>query len=148
LPIAKRVASVIGAPVPKIGANGPEPIFSEITSPKMLLDRIESRVSALVEQEGIRPNQITVLVDTDVIARRLRERYAGPYPFTGYGQVGVVVETIQRFKGLENDVVIVALTEAARQDDETRRLCYVAFSRARAVLMIIADPILKQRVSW
>lgn len=147
--IARRVAAIFGDNVQSAGSAGPEPIFSELTEPRRLIDRIESRVGHFIEEEGLAFSQITVLLDDDQVCRALRQRYAGPYPFTDHGKHGVAVETIHRFKGLENDVIIVGLSRGDRYaEDELRRLGYVAFSRARAILLVVGDPRTKGILNW
>lgn len=148
-PIAQRVAAIFGDQMYSTGAAGPEPIFSELSEPKRLIERIESRVEHLIEHEGLSFRQVTVLVDDDRVCHSLRQRYAGRYAFTEFGKHGVVVETIHRFKGLENDVIIVGLCRGDRYEvSELRRLAYVGFSRARAVLVVVGDPKMKALLNW
>lgn len=146
--IATRVYRVFGSAEPCGGADGPEPIYSELADVRRVLDRIEDRVTDLILNGHLRPDQITVLLDDDGVARQLRERYAASYPFVQHGQYGVAVETIARFKGLENDVIIVALCKKGPIEEELRHAAYVGFSRAKAMLMVIADPKLKPILNW
>jgi Nuclease-related domain/AAA domain len=147
-PIARRVTRIFSGADAAGGVAGPEPTYSELSNHRRILDRIEDRAAHLIEAEHLKPDQITVLVDDDDLARKLRERYAGPHPFCSHGQHGVVVETIARFKGLENDVIIVCLSKSTSSGDELRRNAYVGFSRAKAVLMVVADPKLKSSLNW
>lgn len=149
VPIAQRVAAIFGDQVHSSGAGGPEPVFSELVDTKRLIDRIETRVGHFIEQDGLSFRQITVFLDDDQACQSLRQRYAGPYAFTQYGKHGVAVETIHRFKGLENDVIVVGLCRGDRYSaDELRRIAYVGFSRARAILLVIGDPRLKALLNW
>lgn len=146
-PIATRVNRLSEFPDAVGGADGPEPIFSELSEARRILDRIEDRASDLIENGKLSAAQITVLVDDPQIQSKLFERYAGPSPFVPYGQRGVVVETIARFKGLESDVVIVALTKDTDLA-ALRAAAYVGFSRAKALLVVVASPKLKSLLKW
>jgi hypothetical protein len=47
------VAAIFGDQVHSSGAGGPEPVFSELSDAKRLVDRIETRVGHFIEQEGL-----------------------------------------------------------------------------------------------
>jgi ATP-dependent exoDNAse (exonuclease V) alpha subunit len=58
----------------------------------------------------------------------------------------VPVETIQRFKGLEADVVILVIPEL--EDDADRVLAYVGMSRARVLLIVVGTSPVRAALSW
>ena len=121
--------------------QGPPPVLSRSTDFDVMAQQLRQLLRTLLRQEGLRPEQIAVLSPSrpDNPASTWRagldevktttELAAGR---TGHVRIG----TIQGFKGLEADVVIlVGLTSkaAARPD-----WLYVGASRARAALYLLA----------
>ena len=50
------------------------------------------------------------------------------------------VESIRRYKGLENDIIIIPdLNSEFLNDEETKKLLYVAISRARCEVILIVN---------
>ena len=51
-----------------------------------------------------------------------------------------LVESVRKYKGLENDIIIIPdLNEDFLQDDETKKLLYVAMSRAKVHVILIIN---------
>lgn len=137
-PIAKLVASIFGEAIHDRGVDGPAPAFLAATRSSDIAILCRRTADDLLTREGLSPNQISVLSDSRDIVRQLRESMVADLPFCAAGEFGIVAETIYRFKGLEREVVIVALSSAV---DVTAalELLYVGFSRARAALWVIAS---------
>jgi Nuclease-related domain/AAA domain/UvrD-like helicase C-terminal domain len=95
--------------------------------------------------QGVRPADITVLATDSLnksclaagwssdIGARLADATSGPVHDDG----AVRFSTIQAFKGLESDAVV--LLDAVTATDASRYLTYVGASRARIVLVILLD---------
>ena len=58
---------------------------------------------------------------------------------------GLVCETVQRFKGLERDAVLLVLPDDGPYDP---MLGYVAMSRARSVLTVISEAAPAAKLNW
>lgn len=144
VPISSRVASVYGDVVDSLGAKGPEPVFEWVDSESKLLGQVESRVMKLLERERLSPSQITVLCGSRDSVEKLRTMAIGDYVFCEPGRRGVGVETIWRYKGLESDVIVLALASVPGLSPETAHaLMYVGLSRPRAALYVIATRLWK-----
>jgi hypothetical protein len=139
VPIASRVASVFGDAIDTLGARGPEPVFEWVDSESKLLGQVESRVVKLLERERLNTSQITVLCGSRNLVEKLRTMAIGDHVFCEPGRRGVGVDTIWRYKGLESDVIVLALPSVPEFSPETARtLMYVGLSRPRAALYVIA----------
>lgn len=149
LPIARTVALVFQDPPPTTGAEGRKPIFIE-SEPRDTASHVQEVVDRLLVDEGLQPQQVVVLSDRRDVTDRLADLIAGGHSFhpLGPGRTGVVAETIHRFKGLESEVVILALgAPAEAQRAVIDSLLYVALSRARSLLIVIGPKALRKRLS-
>jgi len=106
----------------------------------LILDRI-------LNIEGLSPNQIVVLSDSKYLVDELRKTKIGDYNMTDLTGVGIPVETIYRFKGLEQDVVVLFLTDAAI-NSRIKQLAYVGLSRAKSILYILGSASIRRGFSW
>jgi hypothetical protein len=140
LPIARVVASCFSDPPPRDGAMGPEVSFVEADS-GLLLDIVHDVVRRLLVEDSLSPEQLVVLSNTRELVTRLRTMLVGPAAFVELGGVGVISETVQRYKGLEAEVVVLALSGRPIEHAEAldRALLYVGLSRARSALFVIAS---------
>jgi hypothetical protein len=148
-PIAERVAAIYNDRVDDSGATGPKPMFYEVDLQREGLDFIERFVGRLLHEEGVTPEQIVVLSDDAGLVRRLRYASAGEEPFTSTEGHGVAVETVARFKGLEADAVVLALSDASLREPESfRSTAYVGLSRPRSALFVLGSAKMRQALSW
>lgn len=128
---------------PPVSVKGPEGVEVEwvpagdITAIRRCVNQ---KVADLVEIERVLPENIAVLTESDGMNAAM-----APTGIIGGQRLrkcdrpdmdGVVVDTVRRFKGLESQVVILALTGGIVSSDE---LMYVALSRARSYLTIIGE---------
>ena len=143
LPIARTVSSVYQDPPPGLGAHGRDPVFidSEAGEEASL---VQSVVDRLITEEHLKPSQVAVLCERREVVERLGDLVAGGFPFVPLGYPGVLVETVHRFKGLEADVVVLAIS-SFRPDDA---VLYVGLSRARSMLMVVAPRSLRGRLAF
>jgi hypothetical protein len=136
-PIAKLVASIFGDQIYDRGIQGPAPVLLRVESDRDAVLHCQRTVDELLSKERLESSQLAVLSDSREIVRQLRESIVADLPFCAAGQTGVTAETIHRFKGLEREVIIVTLSSSVEAIDALE-LLYVALSRARAALWIIA----------
>ena len=143
--IATRVGNIINRGSCEQLVAGPEPVWIDAVEPKRPVPQIIAQVAKLLE-EGFEDSEIVVLVEDPLLVRQLRSATVGVSCFAAFGEVGVVVETIGRFKGLEAQCVVLCLrAEAEGQPDKP---AYVGFSRAKTILRIVAPPARKRAVHW
>jgi len=104
-----------GVPVSPPDIQGDEVQFDESTSRESQAAKINTRILDLVSRQGVSPGDITVLI-ADALHKS--EYYSAltklplPRPATWLvegvsGETTVLIDTIQRFKGLESSVVIL-----------------------------------------
>lgn len=143
--IARRVSGVFGVDEVTLGAEGPEPTFTEIRTPAQLPKELGKIVRRLLD-ENFSPNDVVILTRSRAQADRLRDQQIGDVRLVETGKSGIVVETVQRFKGLESDVVVLLLDEI--ENDADRSLAYVGMSRARVVLHVLGPTSAKGAIDW
>ena len=135
-----------GEPVQPSGIDGAEVQFIEGPSLDQQAKRIHNRIVELIAKEGVQPADIAVLI---VDARHKQELYSmlsrKPLPRPAVwleegvrSRNAVLLDTVQRFKGLESGIVFLwELTESLpRAHDE---LLYVGISRAKSVCYAVGQ---------
>lgn len=148
-PIAKRVAAIHGDQLASRGVKGHEPVFIEADLKKNGSAVIHRFVARLIEEEGLQPAQICVLSDDRALIDRLRQMAVANAVFCAYAQTGVAAETIARFKGLEADAIVVAVSDPATGADVwTLAQAYVGMSRARGALFVCGSRQLRALLKW
>ncbi len=136
-----------GAPVSPPDIQGDDVQFDEAPNRDAQAAKINSRIVDLVARQGVAPGDITVLV-ADALHKA--EYYAAlrrlPLPKSATwleegvrGKTTVLIDTIQRFKGLESPIVILWGLDTI---DLSMRLelLYVGMSRAKSLLVIVCQP--------
>lgn len=134
-----------GVPVSAPDIQGDDVQFDESPSRDGQAAKINARIVDLVARQGVAAGDITVLIADAV---RKGEYYAAlrrlplPKPATWLEEGvrsnnTVLIDTIQRFKGLESPVVILWGLDTI---DVTRseELLYVGMSRAKSLLVLVA----------
>lgn len=144
LPIAKRVAAIVGGDAQGRGIPGPNPIWRFSDGLAKERDAV-SAVEQLLD-EGFGPQNLVVLCNSTRTVEKLRERSIGPFSFGSWGGRGVPVETIARFKGLESQAIVLILDEQYSATEITA--AYVGISRARSVLVIVGKATDKSLLKW
>lgn len=108
-----------------------------------LFVKLREILKRLIENDGIKPNEITILTFKSKQKSALRD-FTSPFPLVKFSDdamvEGVRIDTVRRFKGTESKVVIVtemddgsSLKDPVLFDD----MCYVSFSRAVHLLIIL-----------
>lgn len=146
LQIARAVSGCFGDPRPEDGASGPDVSFIEADD-SLILEVVHDVVRRLLADEGLAPDQIVALTNTRHVATRLRTMLVGPAAFVELGRDGVVAETIHRYKGLEAEAVVLALSgkPESTANDVDRALAYVGLSRARSALFVVGT---RKWIQW
>ncbi len=134
-----------GIPVSPPDIQGDDVQFDESPSRDAQAAKINARIVDLIARQGVAAGDITVLIADAV---RKTEYYAAlrrlplPKPATWLEEGvrsnnTVLIDTIQRFKGLESPVVILWGLDTI---DVTRseELLYVGMSRAKSLLVLVA----------
>lgn len=146
LEISERVCAVYGESGHTLGVHGPKPRYVRIKHPGDARGKVDGLVGQLIDEEGLDPRQITVLVadrqlreqfDDDTIAARPTDRPGGD---------GIVLETIEGFVGLESDVVVLVLGRV--ETDLDRAAAYSGMSRARALLVVVGPEETRSALNW
>jgi Nuclease-related domain/UvrD-like helicase C-terminal domain/AAA domain len=148
IPIAERVASLFGEPLQARGTAGPAPQFYVIDVQNEGTRFVQNFSARLIDDEGIRPDQICLLSNDAPLLSRLRELLAGSSAFVRFGERGIVTETIARYKGLEADVVIVVVTDDLLKDTHASELLYTGISRAKAALFVVGSEAVRRLACW
>ena len=146
-PIAKKVCRIFGDDITCNAAQGPEPQFIEVQGIEQGIKQVSLILDRILNIEGLSPNQIVVLSDSKYLVDELRKTKIGDYNMTDLTGVGIPVETIYRFKGLEQDVVVLFLTDAAI-NSRIKQLAYVGLSRAKSILYILGSASIRRGFSW
>jgi len=150
-PIARRVASIFGDRLDGKLIDGPEPRFVEVDRREQLVPYVVNLVESLALEDKITPNQLIILTDSKSVVSELRSTGVAENLFTTLEGHGIPVETVYRFKGLERDVVILALTGETKNEDPKeypRAIAYVGMSRAKVGLYVIATRQIKNDIAW
>jgi superfamily I DNA and RNA helicase len=134
-----------GEPVSPPDNPGDEIEFDKIEGRNQQAKKINARVIELIDKQGVSPGDITVLI-ADALHKAeyysLLTRLPLPKPARRLeegvkGDSSVLMETIQRFKGLESPVVILWGLDTLDLS-KYNELLYVGMSRAKSLLVIVA----------
>ena len=146
-PIARRVASIFDDRLDGRWVDGPEPRFVEVDRREQLAPYIVGVVESIVLEDKIEPTHLIVLTDSTSVISELRSTGVAGHLFTTLDGHGIPVETVYRFKGLERDVVVLALSDTATIED-LRAVAYVGLSRAKVGLYVVASRKIKDAIVW
>ena len=135
-----------GVPVNPSDIQGDDVQFDESPGRDSQAKKINARIVDLIAKQGVAPGDITVLIADSL---RKSEYYATlkqfPLPKSATwlvegvrGTNTVLLDTIQRFKGLESEVVFIWGLDSLDIDSHTE-LLYVGMSRAKSLLYVIAS---------
>lgn len=136
-----------GVPVSPPDIQGDELHFEESANRDPHATKINALIVDLVAKQGVSPGDITVLI-ADALHKA--EYYAAlrrlplPRPASWLeegvrGSNTVLIDTIQRFKGLESPIVILWGLDTIDLS-RNQELLYVGMSRAKSLLVIVGKP--------
>lgn len=144
--INSRFEAIFEKELAVAGTEGPAPVFSPIDSTVDAEALVEHFISRLISEQKLRPEQIVVLADKMDFIEAMRERSVEAWSFCAYGQTGIVVESVHRFKGLEADAIILVLLGDPMLG--AKKLGYVGMSRARVYLAVFASAAHRGVLRW
>ncbi len=144
LEIAERASAVFSEPCNGLGINGPKPQYFPISNSRTTAFSVRDIVDILIESENIDPKKIIILSEDAEVTNRLLRLSAGEHPFVKDGQ-GITIETVRRYKGLEQEVVILILPE---NPQFAREIIYTGLSRAKLMLFVYAPQRLRKAINW
>ncbi|WP_105103352.1 NERD domain-containing protein [Microbulbifer pacificus] len=128
---------------PDITADGPDGLevaWIEAETEQAKIEAAFRELRRLVFNEEVAPSEIAVLVNSPSARIGFLERSSGTsIPIADAEDMSleeVVVDTVKRYKGLERPVIILVVSG---EEMERRELAYVAFTRARAFLCVVAS---------
>gem|GEM_PF-3688880 len=119
----------------------------EVDRREQLAPYVVGLVESIVLEDRIEPTQLIVLTDSTSVVSELRSTGVAGHLFTTLDGHGIPVETVYRFKGLERDVVVLALSDAATIEN-LRAVAYVGLSRAKVGLYVVASRKIKYAIAW
>lgn len=133
-----------GVPVSPPNIQGDDIVLEDSPGRDAQAAKINARIVSLVARQGVTPGDITVLIAD---AFRKAEYYSAlrrlplPRPATwleeGMRSANtVLVDTIQRFKGLESPIVILWGLDTVDLS-KSQELIYVGVSRAKSLLVVV-----------
>jgi hypothetical protein len=133
-----------GVPVCPPGIQGDELQFEESANRDSQATKINALIVDLVAKQGVSPGDITVLIGdaihkADYYAALRRLPLPRPASWLEEGVRGgntVLIDTIQRFKGLESPIVILWGLDTVDLS-RNQELVYVGESRAKSLLVIV-----------
>lgn len=136
-----------GVPVSPPDISGEDVQFDEAQNREAQALKINARIVDLVAKQSVLPGDIAVLVAD---AFHKAEYYAAlrrlplPKPATWLeegirGNATVLIDTIQRFKGLESPIIILWGLDTI-DVSQKQELLYVGMSRAKSLLVIAGRP--------
>lgn len=146
-PIARRVARIFDDRLEGKLVDGPEPKFVEVNRREQIAAYVIGLAESIVLEDKIDPPQLIVLTDSTSVVSELRSTGVAGHLFTTLDGNGIPVETVYRFKGLERDVVILALSDTLTKED-LRAVTYVGLSRAKVGLYVIAGQGVRDAIGW
>lgn len=146
-PIAEKVNRIFMEDRGSNKTEGPEPLFIEVPRFAFVVREVTFLVDRILHSEGLSRRQIVVLSDSKKVLEELVSARTNGLPFSDSSAEGLHVETIQRFKGLDREVVILILTDYILERD-FKRYAYVGISRARSVLYILGSAAIKKALAW
>lgn len=139
--IATTSFASIGVDKVKMGIDiiGQKPTLSIVKDKQNTMDNIAETIRYYKEQ-GFQKKQITILtLKTEKKSVLYSETSVGGYRITdNIADKEILFTTARKFKGLESDVVIIVdFDETIFQNEENRKMFYVASSRAKHILHIV-----------
>lgn len=133
-----------GVPVIPPDIQGDDVQFEESPNRDSQAAKINARIVDLIAKQGVSPGDVTVLL-ADAVRKAeyysALRRFPLPKPATwceegARGSNTVLIDTIQRFKGLESQIVFLWGLDSIDWS-QRHELLYVGMSRAKSVLVIV-----------
>ena len=150
--ISNKVQNVFKSSFNYKGVAGEEPAFIPVkeSSWDESLDALVSLLKKLIEVEQFSPKQLSVLVphsrDINLVTSFAFDKNSS------IESKKINVSSVYKYKGLENDIVIVLIPSweslSAEYILQPLSLAYVSFSRAKTKLFVIGDKKIQKAINW
>lgn len=143
-PIAELVSLVMEESGEPAMVEGPDVVFVPIENVEGAAKALKRQLDEVVNQGGVAVEEVAILTsDRGLVDNLVGTTIAGSTLVKPPSVVGIRIDTIHRFKGLEADAIFLILPDQARGDDGAlddyqRRLAYVGLSRPRSYLCVLA----------
>lgn len=136
-----------GVPVDPPDNDGEDVQFECVNGLEAQAKKINARIVDLIARENVSPGDIVVLIgdalhkaDYYGMLKKLPLPKPAVWAEEGYPhENSVLIDTIQRFKGLESAVVILWGLDGLDLES-SEELLYVGMSRAKSILIVVAQP--------
>lgn len=132
-----------GEPVDNSGIEGISPTSIEANSVQSQSKKIAESIAVLINEEGVKPESIAVLIAGvnkesfyDVLSAEPLSPNITWSIEEHFQKKSILIDTVKRFKGLERDIIFLWVNQEAVIND---RLMYVGISRAKSALYIVGD---------
>lgn len=125
----------------KLNITGNKSLYHNCESKASLLEWMEDRIKKYLDN-GIKKKQITILTTKTINNSIFNDvNKIGGYRLTQeFDDGNILFTTARKFKGLESDIVfIIDLDSKSFDNDEERRVFYVAASRAKNQLELVSN---------
>jgi len=135
-----------GVPVSPPNIQGDEINFVESPGRDLQASKINARIVDLVARQGVAPGDIAVLI-ADALRKAeyysVLKRFPVPKPATWLeegirSRNTILIDTIQRFKGLESPIVILWGLDTIDLS-RNQEMMYVGTSRAKSLLVVVGN---------
>ena len=113
--------------------NSEENIYEIYEDEEDELQKVIKKLNILIKNEKVNPRQITILGRVhfqDSIASKIKDYKICEYSINNLVD-GITFSSIRKFKGLENDIILVTDNNHYKNGNMDLHLLYVAISRAR-----------------
>ena len=142
LEVARSAYRAAGLKIaPSLGATGPKPVIHRVDSTQEALKLVNKLIATARTGHRIPPDEIAVLTleSLDESPQWCQAKLGGKPTAARPERGHVTLSTVRRFKGLEATVVIIVDVDFSRAiHEEWRRRLYVACSRARQFVQVVA----------
>ena len=150
--ISNKVQNIFESNFGFKGISGEDPKFLIVNESSWVhsLKTLVSLLKELIDIEHFSAKQLSVLVphsrDIDIVKRYKYDEKSS------IESLKVHVSSVYKYKGLENDIVIVVIpnwdTLIAEYTLQPLSLAYVGFSRAKTKLYVIGDKKIQKEINW
>ena len=140
--------------------RGGKATFTKVTNDEQISKKIVKKIKRLLEG-GAQPHHMVILCNEtsrgDHLEKAIRESDLNLLVLRkwrnkleiGDDQNTLIIETINRFKGLEKEIIFLVLPERHVENDvQLKKLAYVGSSRATAQLHTYGTKEQKERINW
>ena len=130
--------------------HGPSPTVELVSARSGINRQLATYLKQWVEEMRIPTSDLAVITDSGQLADDLFGSEIAGFEFGDGSKNTIQVDTIQRFKGLEAEAVICIFDpdkQDGQSDEALERLAYIGLSRAKALLVVLGNAKVQERLS-